>query len=221
MNSDGWHRVHEALGDSRWDFRTVDSIARHTGLSPHVSERRAHASPKPNQASPRSRRHVGLHLRSLAQGNGANFSPRFIRSPPVRCGCASRPRWGSNPTPSARNWRGQGGERWVRSRGCASGAASQGHRRRAHRRGRAGRRERRPRHHRLHRRSLRLRWPEAPLQPRLGEAQHLGVRPGRCAHERDGVGLEHPESLHSRHLAPRLSEVSRKPGCSNRDSGWC
>ena len=34
MNSDNWPRVHNALGDSRWDFRTVESIARHTGLSP-------------------------------------------------------------------------------------------------------------------------------------------------------------------------------------------
>jgi hypothetical protein len=28
-----WERVHEALSDPRWDFRTVDGIARSTGLS--------------------------------------------------------------------------------------------------------------------------------------------------------------------------------------------
>ena len=27
-----WRRVHEALGDARWDFRTIGGISRQTGL---------------------------------------------------------------------------------------------------------------------------------------------------------------------------------------------
>lgn len=31
---DEWNRVREALDDPRWDFRTVEGIARDTGLDP-------------------------------------------------------------------------------------------------------------------------------------------------------------------------------------------
>lgn len=30
--TDDWSKVHEALADSRWDFRTVGGISRQTGL---------------------------------------------------------------------------------------------------------------------------------------------------------------------------------------------
>ena len=70
--------------------------------------------------------------------------------------------------------------------------------------------QRHPRHDRLHGRGDRLRRTQAPLQPRQRDAQHLGVRPGRCAHQRHGVGLERADALNSRHSIPRLPEASRQ-----------
>ena len=32
QGTDDWSKVHEALADSRWDFRTVGGISRQTGL---------------------------------------------------------------------------------------------------------------------------------------------------------------------------------------------
>ena len=32
MSRDDWIKIHEALGDSRWDFRTIGGISRQTGL---------------------------------------------------------------------------------------------------------------------------------------------------------------------------------------------
>ena len=39
MTMNEWSRVREALDDPRWDFRTVEGIARDTGLDPERIER--------------------------------------------------------------------------------------------------------------------------------------------------------------------------------------
>ena len=36
---DEWSRVHSALGDPKWDFRTVEGIVRDTGLEPERVKR--------------------------------------------------------------------------------------------------------------------------------------------------------------------------------------
>ena len=39
MNMSEWSRVHSALEDPKWDFRTVEGIARDTGLEPERVKR--------------------------------------------------------------------------------------------------------------------------------------------------------------------------------------
>ena len=59
MTDNGWPKVHAALQNPRWDFRTVSGIARDTGLDPgHVARMLKMHRPEIRQTLSRDRRKI-------------------------------------------------------------------------------------------------------------------------------------------------------------------